>query len=125
MTHVKPYLISAVRDWALENKLTPHIVVNGEAAGVDVPIGFVKDGRIVLNIHPQAVNRFEFIDEWLQFSARFVGHSHMVQIPVASVLAIYARENGQGISFQESNSDNRAGSTSRPPRKRPALKLVK
>jgi stringent starvation protein B len=100
-------------------------LVNGEAVGVDVPIGFVKEGRIVLNIHPQAVNRFEFIDEWLQFSARFVGRSHMVQIPVASVLAIYARENGQGISFQESSGDKQTGSTPRPPRKRPALKLVK
>lgn len=125
MTPVKPYLISAVREWALENKLTPHILVDGCAQGVDVPTGFVKDGRIVLNIHPQAVNHFEFKDDWLRFSARFVGHSHWVQVPVASVMAIYARENGQGISFQESASTTGPVSQQPPRRQRPTLRVVK
>jgi len=101
MTPIKLYLLRAVYDWSLENQLTPQILVDASADGVDVPRNYVQDGRIVLNINPSAVGHFEFAADCLRFSARFGGRSLSVEIPYAAVLAIYARENNQGITFPE------------------------
>jgi stringent starvation protein B len=100
MTPTKPYLIRAIREWAIDNGLTPQILVDADAPDVSVPENFVQEGRIVLNIHHQAVNNLNLGNEEITFSARFGGAPHSIYLTVDAVLAIYARENGQGIFFQ-------------------------
>jgi len=131
MTSTRPYLIRAIHQWACDNSLTPHLVVDATHPDVHVPLEHVRDGQIVLNVHPQAVHTLELGDEWILFSARFAGAARQVQFPVAAVQAIYARENGQGIFFpadEEPAPDDGAGeqdaSTSGKP-SRPSLKVIK
>lgn len=128
----RPYLIRAIHQWAVDNNLTPHILVDASAAGVKVPTGYVQDGRVTLNIHPQAVRNLELGNEWLLFSARFGGQSLSVEIPSAAVLAVYVRETGRGIFFQgEDDMSTAAGGPTPPPPSTPAppkgprLKVVK
>ncbi len=123
----------AVYDWAVESGFTPHIVVNANAPGARVPVGYADAaGRIVLNVHPRALQGFTFDDTWLRFSARFNGVSQLVEAPLTAVLAVYAKENGQGISFPESNAEQAEGESQEEPdptdggsRKRPSLRIVK
>lgn len=96
----RPYLIRALHQWALDSGFTPQIAVDVTVPGVQVPHAFVKDGQIILNIHPQAVHQLELGDDAILFSARFGGKSEPVVIPIRAVLAVYARENGRGIQFQ-------------------------
>lgn len=95
----RPYLIRALHEWALDSGLTPQIAVDATAPGVQVPAGFVRDGQIVLNIHPQSVHQLEIGNDTISLFARFSGRSEPVVIPVRAVLAVYARENGRGIQF--------------------------
>ncbi len=130
MTAIKPYLIRAIHDWAVENGLTPHVVVDATAPGVAVPEEFVKNGRILLNVHPRAVQGFDLQEEFLLFSARFSGQARALEIPIAAIRAIYARENGQGVAFPEESGagdedvDPPRG-TDQPPKKGPHLKIIK
>ena len=101
MISTRPYLIRAINEWACENGLTPHLLVNADDEGVIVPVQHVQDGQIILNISPSAVEGIELGNEWIFFSARFSGQAMNIEVPVNSVLAIYARENGQGIFFPE------------------------
>jgi stringent starvation protein B len=101
MTPIKPFLIDAVRNWAVDNGLTPQLVVDASLPGVSVPRDFVDNDRIVLNVHPRAVHGYGVNGDCLVFSARFAGHSRALQIPLPAVRAVYARENRQGISFPE------------------------
>ena len=101
MISTRPYLIRAINEWACENGLTPHLLVNAQDEGVIVPVQHVHDGQIILNISPSAVQGIELGNEWIFFSARFSGQAMNIEVPVNSVLAIYARENGQGIFFPE------------------------
>ena len=96
----RPYLIRALHAWALDSGFTPQIAVDSSLPGVQVPASHVREGRIVLNIHPDAVRQLELGDHTISFFARFSGKSEPVVIPVTAVLAIYARENGRGIQFQ-------------------------
>lgn len=128
MTPIKPYLIRAVRDWAVDSGLTPLIVVDATLDGVEVPADFVENGRLLLNVHPRAVHDFAMENEWLLFGTRFAGKRCALEIPVAAVRAIYARENGQGVTFpKESRADENGGDTNADdvPKTRPRLKLVK
>ena len=95
----RPYLIRALHEWALDSGLTPQIAVDANAPGVQVPAGFVRDGQIVLNIHPHSVHQLEIGNDTISLFARFSGRSEPVVIPVRAVLAVYARENGRGIQF--------------------------
>ena len=95
----RPYLIRALHAWALDSELTPQLAVDVTVAGVQVPPGYAKDGQIVLNVHPQSVHQLELGNDTISFFARFGGKSEPVVVPVAAVLAIYARENGRGIQF--------------------------
>ena len=83
----RPYLIRAIREWAIDNHLTPQLLVDAELDGVEVPVEFVEDGQIVLNISPQAVDHLEMGNEHISFSARFRGVSRSVLVPVDAVLA--------------------------------------
>ena len=132
MAALKTHLLRAVYDWAVENGFTPQIVVDTKADGVRVPAGHADAaGRIVLNIHPRALQGFGFDDSWIRFTARFGGTPAGVEVPLAAVLAIYARENGQGISFPAEaggdggGDDAPAGGASAAVRKRPGLRVVK
>jgi len=99
---LKPYLLRALYDWAVDHGLTPQVLVDVAAGGdaVSVPAAQVKDGRIALNIHPRAVAGLEMGNDRLAFSARFGGKKFAVRVPVTAVTAIFCRENGQGIAFQ-------------------------
>jgi stringent starvation protein B len=133
MTPLKYHLLRAAYDWAVENGFTPHVIVDASGPGVQVPARYVENGRIVLNVHPQAVQRFEFTDQGIRFAARFGGASQAVNLPLAAVLAVYARENGQGVSFSDKSGAEGNVPTDpdkTPPsgtatRKGPALKIVK
>ena len=130
MTSIKPFLIGAIREWAVQNGLTPQVIVDASLPDVKVPATFVDSGRIVLNIHPRAVHGYAIDDELLVFSTRFAGRSHTLEIPMAAVRAVYARENGQGVAFPDGTDDDQKLSGPEPndpgpPRKGPHLKIVK
>ncbi|MBI5912626.1 MAG: ClpXP protease specificity-enhancing factor [Betaproteobacteria bacterium] len=95
----KPYLMRAIYDWCVDSGYTPYLTVTVDAL-TRVPMEYVKDGQIVLNIGPIAVERFKMGNELIEFSARFNGAGREISIPIGAVSAIYARENGQGLSFE-------------------------
>ena len=99
MTSHRPYLLRALYEWIADNGLTPHLLVDATKPGVRVPAHAVKDGRIVLNIAERAVAQLQMDNDDVRFSARFGGVSHAVIVPIDAVLAIYARENGQGMEL--------------------------
>ena len=101
MTSNKPYLVRALNEWILDNQLTPFLLVDASVKGVEVPEQHIKDGKIILNILPSAVQKIAFENEWIYFSARFGGQPFMINIPISAVLAIYAKENGRGMMFAE------------------------
>ena len=110
MTSHRPYLLRALYEWIADNGLTPHLLVDATRPGVQVPKHAINDGRIVLNVAQRAVAGLEMTNDLIRFSARFGGVSHSVSVPVGAVLAIYARENGQGMALP-ADSDEAAGST--------------
>jgi stringent starvation protein B len=97
----RPYLIRAIYEWATDNGLTPHLLVAADYPGVAVPREYVQEGRITLNVSAMAVQALELRADPIWFSARFAGREFTVQVPVGAVLAIFARENGEGIIFGE------------------------
>jgi len=105
MILMRPYLIRALYDWIIDNDWTPHLVVNAEIEGVEVPREFVKEGKIILNILPSAVKNLELGNEWITFDARFSGKPLGIFIPIQAVLAVYAKENSLGMTFPEEASE--------------------
>jgi len=101
----KPYLLRAIHEWILDNDLTPHLLVNATAANVEVPVKFVQNGQIILNIAPHAISNFHMDNEAASFSARFSGIAETLYIPIQAIQAIYASENGEGLSFPEEKLD--------------------
>ena len=100
LTPRRPYLLRAFYEWLLDNQLTPHLVVDVTLPGVLVPMEYARDGQIVLNIAPRAVGNLELANDEVRFNARFGGVPRQVSVPLAAVLAIYARENGAGTMFE-------------------------
>ena len=94
-----PYLIRAIWEWCVDNGFTPYLSVVVDAA-TRVPPEYVRNGEIVLNIGPLAANRLKMTNDSIDFSARFGGTARELSIPVAQVAALYARENGHGMSFE-------------------------
>jgi stringent starvation protein B len=101
MTSNRPYLLRALYEWISDNRMTPHILVDAAIEGVDVPEQAVQKGKVILNIDRAAVRDLELANDWLTFSARFSGRRYEVKVPVEAVLAIYAKENGQGMMFAQ------------------------
>lgn len=99
MTSNRPYLLRAFNQWILDNECTPYIVVEADLPNVTVPPQTVKDGQVVLNISPTAVQSLVLDDNQVTFSARFGGVPFEVYIPIYAISAIYARENGAGTMF--------------------------
>ena len=131
MTPRRPYMVRAVYDWILDNQLTPFLVVDAQIPGCQLPWEFVEDGQIVLNITPTAVANLVIANDHLTFNARFSGKPHQVFVPMAAVLALYARENGAGSLFEhEPGYDNAEDlsapeTTTAPKPAAPHLKVVK
>ena len=101
MSSHRPYLLRALYEWIADNGMTPHLLVDATSAGVRVPPHTIKDGRVVLNIADRAVAKLEMDNDSVRFTARFGGVSQAVVVPIAAVLAIYARETGQGMALPE------------------------
>lgn len=97
----RPYLIRAIYQWIVDNDLTPYLLVDARFPDVNVPSHYIQDGRIVLNLAPMAVHGLTLGNEEISFSARFGGRPITVDVPVDRVMAIYARENGQGLMLGE------------------------
>jgi len=124
----RPYLLRAMHGWVSDSGGTPHVIVDAERAGVQVPRAYIKDGKIVLNVSLSATQRLVLGNEWLEFDARFAGVVHHVRVPVAAVLGIYARESGEGMVFAgDEGGPEPPASPPAPdePTKRPQLKVVK
>ncbi|MFH1043885.1 MAG: ClpXP protease specificity-enhancing factor [Pseudomonadota bacterium] len=107
----KPYLMRAIYDWCVDSGYTPYLSVRVNSV-TRVPMEYVKDGEIVLNIGPIAVERFRIGNDLIEFSARFNGVGREILIPIGAVFAIYARENGQGLSFEVSAPQTQASGQS-------------
>lgn len=128
MTSNRPYLLRALYEWISDNGLTPYLLVDAIGEGVRVPPGAAKDGRIVLNVAARAVSQFEIANDHVVFLARFGGVSQSVYVPMASVLAVYAQENGQGMMFSADNAPTDPPPTAPQPDetpKRPHLRVIK
>ncbi len=144
---LQPYLLIAYYEWILDNEWTPQILVDASHPQVDVPLQFANDGKIVLNIAPTAVANFELNHDYVSFNARFSGRSLSLYIPTSSIIAIYARENDQGIMFsanmygaddmettsdsigpaktKDQDDDGPDDEPPKPPKGKPKLKVVK
>jgi len=123
VTSSKPYLVRALYEWILDNDTTPYILVDVTSDQVMIPAGIANDGKLVLNLAPQAVENLEMTNQYLSFSARFHGVAEEIYCPMLSLLAIYARENGEGMMFpnEESEQGDSAGKKSTGP----TLKIIK
>ncbi|MEH6358228.1 MAG: ClpXP protease specificity-enhancing factor [Pseudomonadales bacterium] len=139
MTSSRAYLIRALNEWILDNDCTPYIVVNATMENVLVPEEHVIDGQIVLNITPSSVRNLLMDNEGVSFDARFNGQPQSLYAPIQAITAIYAKENGQGMVFEnEPAPTTPSGSDGSKPAKarlkpvaeksatsRPQLKVVK
>ena len=131
MTSSRPYLIRAMYQWIADNGMTPHLLVDVSVDGVQVPAQHIQNGKIILNIAPMAINGLVLGDTEITFSARFSGQPMVLHIPVEAVLAVYAKENGQGMMFSEddgatSSPDNDDDPDPAPDKpRRPGLRVVK
>ncbi len=123
MTSLKPYMIRSIYEWIIDNQLTPHLLVDAENSDSVLPQDFIEDGKIVLNIKPEAIQGLILGNEKIQFNARFSGIAMQIVTPTTAVLAIYAKENGKGMVFDPEDYD----STPPPEEKstRPQLRVVK
>ena len=99
MTSNKPYLVKAFYEWISDNDLTPYITVDVNVYGVLVPMSYVADGQIVLNVAASAVGTIALGDKAIEFSARFGGKLEHITVPYGAIGAIYAKENGAGTSL--------------------------
>lgn len=111
----RPYLIRAIYDWCVDNGHTPHLLVAADYPGVNVPMQFVQEGRITLNLSPMAVQALNIEDDPIWFSARFSGRPFDVIVPPGAVLAVFARENGEGLVFGEVEPPLGGGDSPNPP----------
>lgn len=128
MTPNRPYLLRALYDWISDNAMTPHILVDADHPGVDVPEQAVQKGKVILNIDRAAVHQLDLGNEIVSFNARFSGHRYGVYVPVDAVLAIYSKENGQGMMFAQDDDDDPPDGpddADKPKMKRPHLRVVK
>lgn len=124
-TSTRPYLIRAIHEWCSDNGYTPHITVSVDSS-VQVPMEYVKDDEIVLNVGLTATTGLQLGNDYIAFKARFAGVAREIMVPVDQVIAIYARENGQGMAFPKISRPAPEPPPQQPvAKKRPALKLIK
>jgi len=133
----RPYLVRAVHEWIVDSGLTPHLLVDADQPGLEVPPSSIQEGRVVLNVSPTAVRDLLIDSEMVTFVARFGGVSQAVTVPMPAIEAVYARENGRGMMFPVDEDEGEAdGSTDqgadgaedgqkRDRKSKPNLKVVK
>lgn len=131
MKSSRPYLIRAIHEWIIDSGLTPYIVIDATYPGVVIPTEYVQDDKIVLNITPEVVHGLVLGNEYIEFKARFSGVPRHISAPVGAVTALYSKENGRGMVFEdEEEHDNISGGLSpdeppQPPKGKRHLKVVK
>ena len=140
MSSSKPYLIRAIYEWLIENDQTPYILINAMLADVEVPVEYINDGKIVLNISSAATQNLTLANQCIEFDARFGGIPTHVYVPTLAIMAIYSKENNRGMVFNEEDSwidsggddgggEHPVAKTRREdlkrPRGRPQLKVIK
>jgi len=131
MTSSRPYLVRAIYQWIIDNGMTPHLLVDVSVDAVQVPAEHVQNGKIILNIAPMAISGLVLGDTEITFNARFSGKSQGLYIPIEAVLAVYAKENGQGMMFSEDDGAVSATDAEDDPEpdpdkpRRPSLHVVK
>jgi len=132
MTPSRPYLLRALYEWILDNNCTPYMIVDATMDEVSVPLEYVKDGQIVLNIAPRAIRDLVIASEYVMFSGRFAGIAHEIYVPIGAVMGIIAKENGEGMWFPREEepepappSDDPETPPETPPKGPPTLKVVK
>ena len=133
-TSTKPYLIRAIYDWCTDNGYTPYLSVRVDTK-TRVPMAYVRDGEIVLNISMDAVQHLQMGNDDISCGGRFGGVAHQIVVPIGAVTGIFAKETGQGLAFQgqESSAEANEGSTEavagdlpdEPPPSKPRLRVVK
>lgn len=133
-TPTRPYLARAIYEWICDNQLTPYLLVDATQPHTDVPLQFVKDGQIVLNLAPHAVHQLHMSNDAITFSARFGGVAKEIYVPIRAVLGIYARENGQGLFFDPSEYEDmqetaapeteQTKQEAEPTKKKPSLRIL-
>ena len=122
MNSSRPYLMRAMYEWIVDNNLTPYLLVSAGKPDVQVPVEHINNGKIILNVDPNAVQDLDMSGTEIYFSARFSGKPTQISVPISAVLAIYSRENGRGMVFNdddESPPDPAAG------KEKPNLHIVK
>jgi stringent starvation protein B len=125
MTSNRSYLLRALYEWISDNGMTPHVLVDAEVDGVDVPHHAIQKGKVVLNIATGATEQLQLENETIFFKARFSGKPYPIRVPMDAVIAIYARENGQGMMFAKDESPTPPVNPSDDPPPRSHLKVVK
>ncbi len=125
MTPLKPYLIRSIYDWIIDNNLTPHLLVDATHPHAALPEEHIEGDKIVLNVRPEAINELSLGNTTVEFNARFNGQPMHIIAPVPAIMAIYARENGKGMVFdqEEEEGDNPPPPDDTPPRSH--LRVVK
>lgn len=132
----RPYLLRAMHEWMSDNDLTPHIVIDVDAADDGLPTEYANDGKLVVNISYSATQDLVISNETVSFAARFGSVSRHLDVPITAILGIYARESGQGMIFssetplqEESTSSAEAAESAAPASdaatSRPQLKIIK
>ena len=136
LSPTRPYLARGIYEWICDNNLTPYLLVDATKPYTDVPTQFIQDGQIVLNIVPHAVHKLNMSNDAITFSARFGGASKDIYVPMAAVLGLYAKENGQGLFFDpdeyaNAQTEQNALESTQPevlktetPKKKPSLRIL-
>jgi stringent starvation protein B len=126
MTPLKPYLIRSIYEWIIDNDLTPYLLVDAENSHAILPSQLIEDGKILLNVRPEAIQGLTLGNQEIEFNARFSGKPMHIVVPIVAVMAIYAKENGKGMIFdQEDDGGDEAPPPESKPPTRPTLRIVK
>lgn len=125
MSSSRPYLMRAIYDWIVDNNLTPYLLVNAGEPDVQVPVEHISNGKIILNVDPNAVQNLDMLGTEISFNARFSGKQTQVRLPISAALAIYARENGRGMVFNDDDETPPDPSDEKNKSNMPNLRIVK
>jgi stringent starvation protein B len=127
MKALRPYLLRAVYEWLMDSDQTPYLLVAADFPDVIVPRSAVSDGKVILNISPTAVQELLLSDELIEFNARFSGSPMVVRVPIGAALALYSKETGKGMVFEDEEPEGTPPPPKEKPAKseRPALRVVK
>ncbi len=128
MNSSRPYLVRAIHEWLIDNDQTPYLLVNTEYQDVQVPVDYVQNGKIVLNVSTSAVELLHMDNNAVSFNARFGGNPMNIYVPISACMAIYSKENGQGMVFKEEQNNepkNPDDDLTKKNLPKPSLKIVK